>query len=445
MMERIPLLGHDSPHAVVAYRCGKAITAQEFLADVDRVSALLPESQHILNACVDRYRFAVGLAACVVRDKISMLPPTLVPEVIRQMRLFAPDVCCLTDNDNSEINLPTIKFPVNTVSRLVAWDVPKVRSDQRVAYVFTSGSTGTPVAHAKTWSRLVDNVRVEADFLGFYDGRQHALVATVPPQHMYGFESTVLVALISGQAFCTERPFFPADIASILAAIPHPRILVSTPIHLRAVLAANVDMPRADLVLCATAPLDPSIAVEIEECFGGQLIEIYGSTETGQIAFRRTSKSAEWRLWPGVELLSRDGFTYAQGGHVEVPTPLGDVLEIIEDHRFILHGRIEDLVNIAGKRSSLAYLNHQLAAISGVVDGAYFLREDLEERSAIGASRLGAVVVAPGVAAEAVMRGLRERVDPVFLPRPLLIVDTIPRNSTGKVTYSALKALIVRR
>jgi acyl-coenzyme A synthetase/AMP-(fatty) acid ligase len=445
MMERIPLLGHDSPHAVVAYRGGKAITAQEFLADVDRLSALLQGSQHILNACVDRYRFAVGLAACVVRDKISLLPPTLVPEVVRQMQLFAPDACCLTDNDNFDIQLPTIRYPVDLVSRSVSWIVPNVRCDQKVAYVFTSGSTGTPVPHAKTWSRLVDNVRIEADLLGFHDGRRHALVATVPPQHMYGFESTVLVALISGQAFCAERPFYPADIASILAAIPHPRILVSTPIHLRAVLAAKVDMPGVDLVLCATAPLDPSIAVDIEECFGAQLVEIYGSTETGQIAFRRPTKSEEWRLWPGVELESRDGFTYARGGHVETPTPLGDVLEIIDDRLFILHGRIEDLVNIAGKRSSLAYLNHQLAALSGVVDGAFFLREDMEERSAIGASRLGAMVVAPGIAAEAIMRGLRDRVDPVFLPRPLLIVDTIPRNSTGKVTNSALKALMVRR
>ena len=63
MMQRIPLLVHDSPGAVVAYSGGKAITAQRFLADVAVVSSLLPAGRHVLNACADRYRFTVGLAA----------------------------------------------------------------------------------------------------------------------------------------------------------------------------------------------------------------------------------------------------------------------------------------------------------------------------------------------------------------------------------------------
>ena len=440
-MELIPLLAHDSPQAVVAYRDAQPITARQFLADALRLRGLLPEGGHVLNACSDRYRFTVGLAASLIAGKTSLLPPTLVPAVLRQLRDFAPDVVCLTDEDESAIDLPTVRYPRDPATPANDWEVPRIRGDQVAACIFTSGSTGTPVPHPKTWARLVECVRVEAGRLGLDDGRRHVLAATVPPQHMYGFESSVLVALHGGHALCAERPFYPADVARVLDAVPRPRTLVSTPIHLRALLAAGIPLPPVDRVVCATAPLDRAVAREAESRFGAALIEIYGCTETGQIASRRTTEGLEWQLWPGVELTHRDGRTWARGGHVVTPTALGDVLELVAGGRFLLHGRNEDLVNIAGKRSSLAYLNHQLTTIPGVVDGAFFLREERARRSPTGTARLAAVAVAPGLTAAVLIRELRNRVDPVFLPRPLLIVESIPRNSTGKLPRSALQSL----
>ena len=307
--------------------------------------------------------------------------------------------------------------------------------------MFTSGSTGTPLPYRKTWGYLAACVREEAQRLGLLDGRAHAIVGTVPPQHMYGFESTVLVALQSGNAFCAERPFFPADIRSVLAGVPRPRILVSTPIHLRMLVAASVDLPAVDLIVSATAPLFQNLACEVEKRFDTQLLEIYGSTETGQIATRRTAQSAEWQLWAGVQLTTRDERTWAQGGHIEQPTPMWDVLEITAADRFLLHGRMADLINIAGKRSSLAYLNHQLNAIPGVIDGAFFVRDELQA-SITGVTRVAAVVVAPGLDADSLVALLRTRIDPVFLPRPLLLVDKLPRNDTGKLPQQALQSLV---
>jgi acyl-coenzyme A synthetase/AMP-(fatty) acid ligase len=443
-MEEIPLLAHGSPGSVVAYRGGMPITARQFIADARALAALLPAGAHVLNACADRYRFAVGFAACLIAGKTSLLPPTHVPEVIRHLRCFAPDAFCLTDDAASGIDLPFVRYPMDPAPLVADWCVPAIASRQRVAYVFTSGSTGTPVPHQKTWAHLVADVRIEAERLGLNSDRRHVVVATVPPQHMYGFESSVLVALHSGQAFCAEHPFYPADIAAILAAVPPARVLVSTPVHLRALLTAGTALPELELVVCATAPLAATTAAEVEARFRVPLIEIYGSTETGQIATRRTTQCAEWQLWPGVSLVERGGRTWAEGGHVETPTPLGDVVEIRPADRFVLHGRREDLVNIAGKRSSIAYLNHQLIAIPGVVDGAFFLPEEPVEQSATGTTRLGAVVVAPRLTAEAIIRELRVRIDPVFLPRPLLMVDRVPRNSTGKLPRALLASLSVR-
>jgi len=130
----------------------------------------------------------------------------------------------------------------------------------------------------------------------------------------------------------------------------------------------------------------------------------------------------------------------AQGGHVGRPTPLADVVEIIDREHFLLHGRTADLVNIAGKRNSLGYLNHQLNAIPGVLDGAFFVREDTDE-SLAGSGRLAALVVAPGIDAATIIHALRERIDPVFLPRPLLLVERLPRNETGKLPHHTLRAI----
>jgi acyl-coenzyme A synthetase/AMP-(fatty) acid ligase len=319
-----------------------------------------------------------------------------------------------------------------------AFAVPAIDGAQLAAYVFTSGSTGVPVPHRKTWGGLVRNVQAEARLCGLDDGRRHTVIGTVPPQHMYGFESTVLIVMQSGNALFAGDTFYPADICKAIDAAPRPRALVSTPVHMRAVLNAGLGLPPADLIVSATAPLSSSLAAELEAGFGAPLLEIYGSTETGQIAMRRSTQTHEWTLFDGVRFTLEGDTTWASGGHVEQPVPMNDVLESISDTRFLLHGRMADLVNIAGRRNSLANLNLQLNAIPGVIDGAFHMPDDAEPD---GVTRLTAFVVAPGLDAATIMAALRERMDPVFLPRPLIFLDALPRNATGKLPREALQAL----
>lgn len=415
------------------------MTAGQFLAEVQALAAALPAGAHLLNACADRYHFAVALAASLLAGKVSLLPSTHTPEMIAQLRELTPDVFCLTDDRQCTVELPQIPYPDTAAApRSDLWPAPQPEPQQIAARVFTSGSTGRPVPHPKSWGRLVASVRAAAQQLGLTDGRHHTLVATVPPQHMYGLESTVLLPLLSGNALWAGRPFYPADIVAALASVPAPRVLVSTPVHLRALLTAQSQLPEVELILSATAPLPRDIAGEVEQRFATRLLEIYGSTETGQLALRRTAETRAWQLWPGVSLEQREGQTWAQGGHLEQPTPLNDVIELLPDGSFLLHGRLTDLVNIAGKRSSLAYLDHQLHAVPGVLDGAFF---QLQEESQMGVTRVAAIAVAPGLSVQAVVEELRRRIDPVFLPRPLLLVEHLPRNSTGKLPLETLRAL----
>jgi acyl-coenzyme A synthetase/AMP-(fatty) acid ligase len=442
-MDAIALLSHPSPASIVAYRCGVGITARQFLADAALLAQRLPQGKHVLNVCADRYRFTVGLAACLMSERVSLLPSTHTPQVITQLAAFAPDAFCLTDDMRCEIELPQVYYPdlidesASPNAPAMPFNVPRIAASQLAAIVFTSGSTGTPVPFKKTWGLLTRCVLSGAQTLGLLDGRSHALVGTVPGQHMYGFESTVLLALLSGNALSAERPFYPADVAAAVAQVPRPRGLVTTPIHLRTLLSSGVDFPALDLVVSATAPLSRELAGEVEEKYGAPLLEIYGSTETGQIALRRTAQTPAWRLWPGVRLNVSNGQVFAQGGHVEQLTPMCDVIEITGKDEFLLHGRTADLVNVAGKRSSFGYLNAQLNAIPGVIDGAFFLRE--ESSGSTGVARLAAVVVAPGMSVATLTEQLRQLIDPVFLPRPLLIVQQLPRNATGKLPQQALQ------
>ena len=192
------------------------------------------------------------------------------------------------------------------------------------------------------------------------------------------------------------------------------------------------------LLLCATAPLPVQLAVEAEARFSAPLWEIYGCAEAGQTAMRRTAQTEVWTCLGGIKLRQDSRGTWADGGSVETEVLLGDVIELLDSNRFHLHGRTSDLINIAGKRTSLSHLNYQLNAIPGVRDGVFVMPE--EDQSA-SVTRLMAFVVAPGLTSDDILSGLRARVDSAFLPRPLYLVDALPRNSTGKLPLEAVKKL----
>jgi acyl-coenzyme A synthetase/AMP-(fatty) acid ligase len=195
-------------------------------------------------------------------------------------------------------------------------------------------------------------------------------------------------------------------------------------------------------MLSATAPLPAALAAAAEARTGAPLHEIYGSTESGQLASRRTTAGSAWALLPGVRLEQEGDATWACDGHVEGRVALSDVIELLPDRHFLLHGRHADLINIAGKRTSLAYLNHQIAAVPGVLDAAFFLPDD---EPAGGIARLTAFVVAPTLTSRQLLAALRPRIDAIFLPRPPIFVDALPRNGTGKLPRSALQALYAEK
>lgn len=442
-MAAVPFLSHRGADEVVAFRGRRAVQVPEFLSDVRRVAASLPSRSHVVNFCNDRYRFAVGLGAALVREQVSLLPPTQTPEMLAQLRQAYPGLYALTDSPQAAHGVEQVPYPDSEGATAASGPVPEFAQEQVAVIAFTSGSTGRPTPHPKTWGAIARGAAGEAlrFGLGGTDRSRGAagisgavLVGTVPPQHMYGLESTVLMALRNGLALHGSRPFYPADVRAALEGVPGGRVLVTTPVHLRALLADSVDLPALELIVCATAPLSQEMAAKAEARFGAPLHEVYGFTEAGMVATRRTIDGPLWHTLPGVRLREQGDAVRVHGGHVQNEVAFSDVVEVRDAGTFVLHGRNADMVNVAGKRSSLAYLNHHLNSIEGVEDGVFFMPDDTEA----GVTRLTAFVVAPGLSRHQLIEALRARIDAVYLPRPLYFVESLPRNATGKLSRESL-------
>ena len=433
-MASAPLVRGFSAGAIFAHRQGCRIGVERFLDDVSHLAASLPDRQYLLNLCTDRYHFCVGFAAALVRGQVNLLPPNETPDLIERLAAQYPGVFCLSDRPADAVPLDTMLFPELPDRGTTELSVPNVPESQVAAIVFTSGSTGQPLPYRKSWGSLVRVARAEIETLGLGALPGMAVVGTVPSQHVFGLEATMLTAMQGGLALCARRPFYPADIRADLASLPRPRGLVTTPVHLRVLLAEIDDLPPLDFLLCATAPLPPQLAAAAETRFAAPLYEIYGCTESGGIAARRTVETGEWYAMRDVRLRTDGRRTWVKGGHVEVEVALADIVELRGGGKFVLHGRTADLVNIAGKRTSLAHLNYHLNSIEGVRDGVFMVPE--QEGAVV--TRLVAYVVAPALTGEALLEALRQRIDAAFLPRPLHFVHALPRNEVGKLPLQSL-------
>jgi acyl-coenzyme A synthetase/AMP-(fatty) acid ligase len=429
-LTQLPLLAPAHAARPIAWRDGRQISVAEFVRDVAKVARSLPQGSAMIDLCEDRYRFLVAYAAALSSGHAALLPPTRAEQVVSEIETaHAGSYRCddlLVDRSLSEVS------PAASIE-------PNIAAAQIATIGFTSGSTGRPQSYPKDW-RTVNgssacNSRAIRAVLGVSDDAPVWILATVPPQHTYGMEFSVLLPLIAGMAVHAARPLFPADIARALAELPSPRVLVSTPVHLRALVESPQPFPETALIVSATAPLDRELAQAVEAKLGGQLLEIFGSTETCAFASRRTARDEFWRLHSGVRLESvAEGTLVAAPWHAQ-PILLQDRIEMRGATEFRVQGRSTDMIEVAGKRASLADLTRRVLAIEGVQDAVVF-QPGADSVATI--RRVAALVVAPGLTAAQIQERLAASIDPAFLPRPLVLVAALPRNELGKLPRDQL-------
>jgi acyl-coenzyme A synthetase/AMP-(fatty) acid ligase len=425
----------DDDSKPIALRNGRQVVRREFREHVAAIASRLPADGAMIDLCEDRYHFIAAYAAAASVGHTVLLPPTRAEQIVAEVHAshagsYRIDDAAVEDAFTGAVSPSAEPRSLNT----------EVAPEHVVMIGFTSGSTGQPKRHPKLWKSVATSNRCKArairDVLAIdEEGPTPWIVATVPPQHMYGMELSVLLPLAGRMAVHAARPLFPADIAAALAEVPEPRVLVSTPVHLRSIVDSAQSFPPVAVVVCATAPLDAALARAVEQKLGGKLLEMFGSTETCVFATRFAARERRWRLYPDVALTPQSDGTLVNAPWFAAPNLLQDIVELDGPEHFTVRGRNVDMIDVAGKRASLSDLTRRLLAIEGVKDAAVF-QPDAESVAAI--RRVAALVVAPGLSAQEVRERLAPSVDPAFLPRPLLVVTALPRNDVGKLPREAL-------
>ena len=425
------------------WRDGTAQSAAAFAAQAERVAAELPaDSGALINLCERRGAFLLAFAAALRAGVPTLLLPARTPAALRAVRQRWPLALAVHEPgaghelDGTALAALGVDDAAPDLSAAPSW--PLLDTARMALVGHTSGSTGLPQAHAKTlralWaSNAANQARIAAEL-----GAHFTVLATVPPQHMYGIEMSMLLPLLGEAAVADAQPLLPADVDAELRRLPAPRLLVTTPLHLRALLESGLQLP-CEAIVSATAPLDAALARAAEAHTGAPLIEVYGSTETCVVATRRPAHEPLWTPYPGVDMQSAPDGVRIEAPQLFAPVLLGDLVERQSDGRFALVGRVSDLIEIAGKRASLGDLTRHLLAVPGVEDAAIIQHEDVDSS---GVRRLAALVVAPGTSTAAIMAALRASFDPAFLPRPLKRVPRLPRNALGKLPRAALLDLL---
>ena len=447
----------------VAWLAGYPLTLQQLRRDVAALSHWLQaQPRHRWALCFQgSYHFAVALLACGHTGRHAVLPGH--NRVAQLAELSAHFDGVLTDLPQLVNDLGPSAWLVTGVSSgaLTLWDKnsePCLPEWQGLGLtLFTSGSTGESKAIHKTQQQLEAEVRVQAELwqasLSHASFSQSALLASVSHQHIYGLLFRILLPLCAGIPFVAETVEYPEQLSRWQAQHPeNPWIFISSPAFLARL---DSELPVADChhIFSSGGPLPHGAAQLSPQLYGQWPVEIYGSSETGGIAWRQAqSREALWCPFPGVET-SQD-----EEGLLHIRSPFLDTQAwwatsdriILGQAGFALAGRQDRLIKLAEKRISLDEVERRLQASAWVAE-AVAVPLSLANRELLAA----ALVLTPegerqwqalgaGRFLLALRQSLRPWLEPVALPRRVRALPELPRNAQGKLAYAELKALCLQ-
>lgn len=232
---------------------------------------------------------------------------------------------------------------------------------------FTSGTTGSPVGALKTKENIIREMEVQSKLFKKYNLKR--VIVTVPFIHFYGSLFGLFFALQNGIDVVFKEHFLPHD---LLEVIDDYSLVVTTPLYIKSLnmLGESKDLSKS-IFLSSTAPLFPDVAQEFNTKFNTDIMQLFGSTETGGIAYKYNDEV----LWTPLEdvnlscnengelhvsspfvskVLYEDGFKETNG---EIQT-----FDYVEFHgnKFQLVGRSSQIIKLAGKRYSTVQIEQIL-------------------------------------------------------------------------------------
>ena len=434
---------------IVAWRGDQPLLWIDYHA---RVTALYrhlveqPECEWIL-ACSDPFDFAIGLFALWHANKIAVIPSSFRPGALEELS-------CQVDGGIIDETIPFLADAVRPdqyPASLPVLDPSQARLD-----LFTSGSAGEAKRVIKKLAQLDAEVSVLERVWG---NRGGPIVATVPHHHIYGLLFRVLWPLSTGRAFDCETCATPEQMLGRLNRIG-PAVVISSPAHLTRMpelIPLGLMRNTARMIFSSGGPLPASAAAQFHSALGEAPLEVYGSTETGGIAWRvqtgQEDDSLAWTPQLGVKI------TVAEDGALTLTSPflpdhqalsMADAGEMLADGRFRLLGRLDRVVKIEEKRLSLSDMEERLLAHPCIKEACAVALPGRRQN-------VGAILVLTEAGqsqlrdhgrhafAQQLRKYLGHWFDTVLLPRRWRYQDSLPYNERGKLAAADIIGLFGER
>jgi acyl-coenzyme A synthetase/AMP-(fatty) acid ligase len=401
--------------------------------------ALSSEStESAIVACADPLNFLATLLALWHCGRTPVVPSNYRPETLKQLTGRG----CREINDADVASLADRHAP----ARLGRLDPSACR-----LILYTSGSSGDPKMISKTLTQLdaelstLDNLWGDA-ITGC------GVLATVPHHHIYGLLFRLLWPLAAGRPFDRCTCANPQQLGERISCFSD-HVLVSSPSHLTRfpLLMEFCDWkPQPRMLFSSGGPLPAETAGIYRQELGNAPVEIFGSTETGGVAWRHLQGSPDEDAWtplPGVcvnrdtdnALLLDSPFLSHRNWRMD------DAISLLGDGRFRLEGRLDRIIKLEGKRLALPEMERRLEGHAWVASAAVVPLPAV--------NRLGAVVV-PTLAGQSALKTygqhetkqalrdhLKDAFESVLLPRRFRFVTELPISDRGKITHHELKSL----
>ncbi|WP_247306754.1 AMP-binding protein [Ralstonia pseudosolanacearum] len=391
--------------------------------------------------CIDDpFAFACALFALLASGKAVVIPASSAPAYLASIAQAYDSA--LTDGDMAGI--------IGQAAQPAGAALPRPIAPHAPITLYTSGSSGAPKAIHKTLAQFDAEVRTLEAHWGEWIG-PGAILASVPHHHIYGLLFRIFWPLASGRAFGRRTYAEPQALQTALTR-RETAAVVSSP----AQLARWPSLPGFDTlsplpvaVFSSGGPLDEAAAATFASAHGTAPTEIYGSTETGGIAWRRRSESDAWQAFANVGVRREaDGALSVRSPHLGHPDwhRTDDAAEFDDAGRFRLRGRMDRIVKLDGKRVSLPEIESWLGLHPYVAQSAAVLlpgatRERLGVLSALTAAGVEALRQHGRIGlAKTLRRHLAAYVAPTLIPRKWRFRMRLPVDARGKLPAAAVAA-----
>ncbi|MFC4891676.1 AMP-binding protein [Pseudofrancisella aestuarii] len=357
---------HLNPDQIIFLDEERRIDSKTFIRNITTLSLMWTEKFHKKDSIAlvinNFYSFICAWFACQILGKKIVILPNNQVGTLESLSNYYDTVIYDEDVD------------FNTESIYKPLDISLCTE----TIFFTSGSSGDYKAYSRTIKELENESTAINKCLNNYISTEAVIYATVSHQHLYGFSFYFLWAFLSGHLIQTQRLISPEGILNRL--VKNNALIVTTPIMISHLDKSSM-IGEDTLVLSSASALSRENALSFFEKYKKEVLEIYGSTETGVIAYRRQIAQSDWKCFSGVEIsidsnsqliVKSDFFSNSQ-------QCMADKVKINENNNFTLLGRVDRIVKLAGKRLSLSAMENYLNSHLWIKDNCCILCSSYRE------------------------------------------------------------------